>query len=103
MQREYNTDEQKRKFYNSVEWRSKRDETLKNYNHECAWCKKDGGVTTKDHAILEVDHIYELEHYPRLALVDDNLRVLCNMHHNMRHKRFKFAPTKKSKWEDERW
>ncbi len=103
MQPEYKTEEQKRAFYNSTAWRNKREDILERDNYECAWCKKDGGVTTKDHAILEVDHIFELEHYPKLALVDENLRVLCNMHHNMRHKRFQFAVRKKSKWDDERW
>ena len=84
-------------------WRKKRDETLEKYNYECLWCKEEGKVTANDHAILEVDYIFELEHYPKLALVDDNLRVLCKFHHNKRHKRLQFAPKKKSKWNDERW
>lgn len=96
--------QEQRKFYNSIAWRHKRDETLRKHNYECLWCKEEGRVTTKENAILEVDHIYELEHYPKLALVDDNLRVLCKSCHNKRHKRFEHAPKKENKWaHDERW
>ncbi|WP_307786997.1 HNH endonuclease [Pseudogracilibacillus auburnensis] len=97
------TKAEQRKFYNSMEWRRKRDETLKKHNYECLWCKREGKVTTKDNAILEVDHIFELEQYPKLALVDDNLRVLCKYHHNQRHDRFEHAPKKEIKWDDEKW
>ena len=97
------TKQEQRNFYNSMAWRKKRDEILKKHNYECLWCKGEGKVTTTDHAILEVDHIYELEHYPQLALIDDNLRVLCKYHHNKRHERFEHAPKKKLKWDDERW
>lgn len=99
----YKTHEQKRKFYNSYGWRKKRIEILENFNYECAWCKEEGKVTTKEHRTLEVDHIYELEVYPKLALVNENLRVLCKYHHNQRHNRFEFRTKKESKWEDERW
>ena len=97
------TKDEQRNFYNSMAWRNKREDILERDNYECQWCKEDGGVTTKEHAILEVDHIYELERYPQLALVDDNLRVLCKFHHNQRHERFEHAPKKKPKWDDERW
>lgn len=100
---EYKTLEQKRKFYNSVAWKQKSAAIRKRDNHECVMCKGEGKVTVRDHAVLEVDHIYELEHYPRLALVDDNLRTLCKWHHNKRHNRFEFMTKKKSKWDDERW
>lgn len=97
------TKEEQRKFYNSQAWKKKRRKILKDRNYECEWCKQEGGVTTEDHATLEVDHIQDLEHHPELALDDDNLRVLCKYHHNMRHNRFEFRPQKKSKWDDERW
>lgn len=63
-------------FYNTTKWKHKRAEILKKFNYECAWCKRDGLVTTKERAILEVDHIEELNDRPDLALEDSNLRVL---------------------------
>ena len=63
-------------FYRTKEWRMKRQEILQRSNWECEWCKRDGKVTTNDHAILEVDHIAELGDRPDLALEDSNLRVL---------------------------
>jgi 5-methylcytosine-specific restriction endonuclease McrA len=102
MQPEYKTLEQKRKFYNSVAWKQKSNDIKRRDNYECVMCKEEGRVTVRDHAVLEVDHIYELEYYPRLALIDENLRTLCKWHHNKRHKRFGNV-SKKSKWDDERW
>lgn|SRR5699024_2878790 len=91
-------------FYNSRAWKDKRNEILENSNYECSWCKVEGKVTTTHHAILEVDHIKELEDYPELALDNENLRVLCKSHHNMRHERFEYNPNnKKNKWQDEKW
>lgn len=39
-------------------------------------------MTTQYDAILEIDHVKELEDYPKLALDNDNLRTRCKMHHN---------------------
>lgn len=106
MLREFKTDEQKRAFYNSKEWRGPgglKEQALKNDNYECVWCKGEGRVTTREHATLEVDHIYEVEDYPELAYELKHLRTLCRWHHNMRHRRFEHAPKRKTKWEDERW
>lgn len=96
------TKEQRRKFYNSKDWRLKRNEVLTKFNYECLWCKEEGKVTTNHDTILEVDHIEELEKRPDLALEDKNLRVLCKYHHNIRHDRFGHIK-KKNKWNDERW
>ena len=66
--------------------------------------KDEGIVTTQYDAILEIDHIKELEDYPELALENDNLRTRCKMHHNKKHKRFEFRENKKKrKWDDEWW
>lgn len=92
-------------FYNSMEWREKRQEIINRDNHECQWCKEDGKVTTICDSNLEVDHIKELEYYPELALDNDNLRTLCKDCHNKRHNRMNYrrGNPKVYKWQDERW
>ncbi|WP_146550982.1 HNH endonuclease [Rummeliibacillus sp. SL167] len=90
-------------FYLSKAWKVKRQEILERDHYECQWCAKEGRVTTDKEAILEVDHIKELDDYPELALEDDNLRTLCKDCHNKRHNRFGFKK-KANKWAyDERW
>jgi len=97
-------EEERRKFYNSTAWRHKRQEVLERDNYECQWCKEKGRVTTQADAVLEVDHIYELKDYPKLALRDDNLRTLCRRCHNERHDRlFIHTKRKSDKWQDENW
>ena len=63
-------------------------------NHECIWCKAEGKVTTRKRAVLEVDHIKELEHYPQYALDINNLRTLCKDCHNKRHNRYQKSVNK---------
>lgn len=93
---------ERRIFYNSVEWKLKRHEILDRDNYECQWCKENGLVTTQFDSILEIDHIKELEYYPELALMNENLRTLCKDCHNKRHKRFNFKESKRQmKWNDE--
>lgn len=75
--RSYDDKVRARKFYNSAEWRTVREKVLERDNHECQWCKEQGKVTLKGDAILEVDHIKELDKHPELALDVDNLRTLC--------------------------
>ena len=101
---EYKTLEQKRKFYRSTEWKKLRQLALERDNHECQWCKREGKVTHKDAAVLEIDHIKEIEFHPGLANQLDNLRTLCKYHHNKRHNRFDGKESKESKWAyDEKW
>lgn len=95
MSSQYKNESDRKVFYNSSAWLKTREAVLKRDNYECSWCKKKGAVTTKDSATLEIDHIKELKDYPDLALDLDNLRVLCNHHHNVRHGRFK---KKFNKW-----
>lgn len=101
------TKEDRAAFYGTHEWKAKRQEILARDNYECLWCKEEGYVTTREHSILEVDHIEELKDRPGLALDDENLRTLCKDHHNKRHKRFNYRPKKKenalSKKFPERW
>lgn len=109
MQREYKTDAQKKKFYRSAAWLAKREDALKRDNYECQECKEEGNVTVdslkipgkRKEIVLNVDHIYPIEYYPKLALVLDNLRTLCVYHHNVKEGRI--FKRKKPKWNDERW
>ena len=92
------------KFYGSPEWRRLRKECLDRDNHECQWCKADGRVTMSSDAVLEIDHIKELEFYPEYALDINNLRTLCKDCHNKRHDRMNYrGEHKKRKWDDEWW
>jgi len=104
-ERGYDDKAEARKFYKSKKWRTLRAKVLERDNHECQWCKKDGKVTLRNDATLEVDHIKELEKYPELALDMNNLRTLCRDCHNKRHKRFNYDPenVREIKWNDERW
>jgi 5-methylcytosine-specific restriction endonuclease McrA len=98
---EYDTREQRKKFYKTADWRRVRRYVLRRDNYECQWCKEDGRVTTTN---LEVDHIEELEKRPDLRLEPDNLRTLCIDCHNKRHKRFGENSKPKHKFmTPERW
>lgn len=99
------SEEGRTKFYKSVEWRGKqgiRNKALERDNYECVKCKEQGKVTTREDEVLEVDHIYELKDYPKLALWLDNLQTLCRPCHNKKHDRLGNI-NKKIKWDDEMW
>lgn len=110
--KEYKTLEQKRKFYDSRDWKRKRARVLKRDNYECQECKRNGLVTidTNEYSesakrkkiMLLVDHIKELEEYPELALEEDNLETMCVRCHNIKHGRV--FEHNVNKWaNDERW
>lgn len=109
----YKTKEQKRKFYNSREWRAMREAIKCRDNYECQECKRNGRVSIDMNELnkndrkkiaLVVDHIKPLEDYPELALDPDNLETLCVSCHNKKHGRyFTWFKPKKPKWDDERW
>lgn len=82
------TKEARHSFYVSTAWLKLREKVLERDNYECVWCKSEGKVITRTRAVLEVDHIKELEHYPQYALDIDNLRTLCKDCHNKRHDRY---------------
>lgn len=109
---EYKTLEQKRKFYDSREWKRTREQVKERDNYECQECKHNGSVTIdlnefsenakRKKIALVVDHIKELEDYPELALEMDNLETLCVKCHNIKHDRA--FEVKVNKWQgDERW
>ncbi len=111
---EYKTREQKRKFYDSTDWKQLREEVKQRDNYECQECKRNGYVAIDTNEYSEkakrkkiqlvVDHIKELEDHPSLALDKDNLETLCVNCHNKKHGRvFKFI-RKPNRWEnDEKW
>jgi len=109
MQTEYKTYEQKKKFYRSSAWQSLRKAALKRDNYECQHCKAEGGVTVdsiktpgeRKEIVLNVDHIYPIEKYPKLALTLDNLQTLCVYHHNVKEGRV--FEKKKNKWSEDEW
>ncbi|GIP63354.1 HNH endonuclease [Virgibacillus pantothenticus] len=112
---EYKTDKQKKSFYNSSAWRKLRLRALERDNYECQWCKREGKVTVdsikedgkRKEIVLNVDHKYPIEHYPKLALTLDNLETLCVYHHNVKEGRtidkMSKHKSKKKRWGDERW
>lgn len=57
-------------FFDSREWQVLRYKALKVYGHECALCGA-------GHGPMHVDHIKPRSKYPELALVFENLQVLC--------------------------
>ncbi|MBU5250779.1 HNH endonuclease [Lysinibacillus capsici] len=110
---EYKTKEQKRKFYDSGEWKKLRAKIKQRDNYECQECKRKGIVSIDTNEYSEsarrkkiqlvVHHIKELEHHPELALYEDNLETVCVDCHNKEHGR-DFSIKKPNKWQhDERW
>lgn len=108
---EYKTRQQKRKFYDSGDWKQLREEVKKRDNYECQECKRQGKVFIDSYEYSEgakrkkiklvVDHIKELEDHPELALDKENLETLCVRCHNIKHDRsFEY---KQPKWNDEKW
>lgn len=108
MQYNFKDKSERRRFYKSNAWRGVngvRNQVVKRDGNECVWCKRDGKVTTSDMAILEVDHIKELEHCTYTEAIDlNNLRTLCRSCHNKRHNRFDGQYKSKRKFiNEERW
>lgn len=107
---EYKTDEQKKKFYRTGDWNRLRQHALERDNYECQQCKREGKVHVdsikvqgeRKNVALNVHHKYEIEHYPQLALVLDNLETVCLNCHNKLHNRV-LGEQKKKRWDDERW
>ncbi|WP_342355263.1 HNH endonuclease [Rummeliibacillus suwonensis] len=74
--------EERYKFYRSKEWERVRQQALERDNYECQECKRNGRCFTDKHnqdkhKSLDVNHIKDLEHHPKLALHMDNLETLC--------------------------
>ncbi|MDO3680555.1 HNH endonuclease [Paenibacillus ehimensis] len=70
-------------FYKSKRWKRKREKILRRDEYMCQESKRYG----KTEPATTVHHIYPLEQYPELALVDWNLLSLCEKQHNAMHDR----------------
>lgn len=57
-------------FFQRQDWRILRYQALKVYGRKCALCKQTEGR-------MHVDHIKPRSLYPQLALIFDNLQILC--------------------------
>ena len=60
-------------FLNSFEWKAIRKIALNLHGSKCQCC----GISVKDGAVLNVDHIKPRKFFPELALEVDNLQILC--------------------------
>ncbi|MBP3707063.1 MAG: HNH endonuclease [Clostridia bacterium] len=67
------------RFYNSKEWRSKRDEVMSRSNGLCVVCWKIGRIRNA----TSVHHIKKLREHFELRLDDNNLIALCRDCHEL--------------------
>ena len=68
-------------FYNSSQWRRKRELILRRDGYRCQECRRYGRIT----AATQVHHIQHFEDRPDLALTNSNLVSLCLKCHNKAH------------------
>ena len=68
-------------FYNSKEWKHKRNMILRRDKYQCQECRRYGRTTEA----VTVHHIKHLDEHPELALEPSNLISLCNRCHNKAH------------------
>jgi 5-methylcytosine-specific restriction endonuclease McrA len=78
----------KKNFYQSAEWRRVRYKALLRANGHCEAC----GRGPEHGAVLNVDHVLPLKHYPEKALDLDNTQVLCGACNHG-----------KGNWDETRW
>ncbi|WP_419877738.1 HNH endonuclease [Brevibacillus centrosporus] len=84
-------------FYKSRKWKRKRSAILRRDEYMCQESKRYG----KTEPATTVHHIFPLEDYPELALVDENLLSLCDKRHNTMHDRTTGEITELGKyWQD---
>jgi 5-methylcytosine-specific restriction enzyme A len=70
-------------FYNSKQWKRKRQVVLKRDEYKCRECKRYGKGTPAK----VVHHIFPLEDYPEHKLNSNNLISLCNACHEQMYDR----------------
>lgn len=70
-------------FYKTCRWNKKREVILKRDNYLCRECSRYNKTTAAD----TVHHIYPMQEYPELKMVNDNLVSLCNKCHEGMHDR----------------
>jgi len=71
------------RFHKHPKWIRKRKAILRRDEYMCRHCKRYGKTTQA----TMVHHIYPVEEYPHLGLVNDNLISLCNSCHEKMHNR----------------
>lgn len=74
---------QAKPFYLSSKWMNKANRIKRRDGYQCQESKRYGEYREAE----LVHHIYPLEDYPELALVDWNLLSLSNYYHNKMHNR----------------
>lgn len=70
-------------FYRTTKWKRKRAKILRRDEYMCQESRRYG----KTEPATTVHHIYPLEHYPELSLMDWNLVSLSDKWHNAMHDR----------------
>jgi hypothetical protein len=65
--------EEAQQFYSSPEWRTLREKVIEKSPKKCVACN----AVPTDKKDLTVDHIKPRSKYPKLALKEDNLQILC--------------------------
>ena len=68
-------------FYQSTEWKRKREAILARDNYQCQECRRYG----KLRQAVTVHHKQHLEDHPELAFDNDNLISLCRACHDKAH------------------
>lgn len=68
-------------FYKSGKWKKKRENILRRDKYQCRECKRYGKTTLA----TIVHHIFPLEFFPELKLVNENLISLCSKCHERMH------------------
>lgn len=80
-------------FHKQPKWIRKREVILRRDQYMCRHCKRYGKTTQAE----MVHHIYPVEDYPHLGLVNENLISLCNKCHEKMHNRIAGELTKVGK------
>lgn len=71
------------RFHKTSKWERKRRVILRRDEYMCRHCKRYGKTTQA----TMVHHIYTVEDYPALGLINENLISLCNRCHEKMHNR----------------
>lgn len=71
------------RFHKQPKWIRKRKVILRRDEYMCRHCRRYGKTTQA----TMVHHIYPVEDYPQLGLVNENLISLCNGCHEKMHNR----------------
>lgn len=81
--KDLNYHEKYSQFYNSVQWRTLRNQKFYDANGLCELCLKDGIINEA----REIHHIVPIEKDWNKRLDYDNLIALCPSHHQEQHNR----------------